>query len=112
MKEFEVFVDCAAAYIEQRSGNVTVSELAEHYGYSTSQLRRLFMKRYGISPREYIYRCKIEKARELLTEEPARTIEEIAGTLGMYNAAHFCRLFKRKAGCSPGEYRMSAKQKG
>lgn len=112
MNDVGIFVDCAAAYIEKRSGNVTVGELALHYGYSTSQLRRLFVKRMGISPREYISRCKMENARKLLTEEPARSVEEIAGMLGMYNAAHFCRQFKRREGCSPGEYRISAKQRG
>lgn len=29
----------------------------------------------------------------------------VAELLGMYNAAHFCMMFKKKTGCSPREYK-------
>ncbi|MBR4059025.1 MAG: helix-turn-helix transcriptional regulator [Lachnospiraceae bacterium] len=85
--------------------NITVTELAEMTGYSVSHFRRLFVKSYGVSPQEYIFQYKVQKAKELLTEEPEKSVEEIAELLGLYNAAHFCKMFKKKTGCSPGEYK-------
>ena len=101
----------AAEYIAENYRTVTVKELAERYGYSVSHFRRLFGRKYGMSPREYIFCYKIEKAEELLLEEPARRIEEVSAMLGMYNAAHFCRIFKRRTGCSPGEYRLRSRER-
>ncbi len=43
---------------------ITVSELCKISGYSVSHLRRLFMREYGVSPRQYI-------VRDLLIESAA-----------------------------------------
>ena len=90
---------------------VTVKNIAHISGYSESYIYRLFMKYYGVSPREYILNYKIKKAEELLMEEPERNMEEIAECLGMYNAAHFCKMFKKKTGYSPREYKKVMESK-
>lgn len=106
MKSSKTEIDRAVVYIKKNyARNVTVSELAALTGYSVSHFRRLFVKKYGVSPREFLYNYKVQKAKELLVEEPEKSVEEIAELLGMYNAAHFCKMFKKKTGWSPREYK-------
>lgn len=106
MKSSKTEIDRAVVYIKKNyARNVTVSELAALTGYSVSHFRRLFVKKYGVSPRKFLYNYKVQKAKELLVEEPEKSVEEIAELLGMYNAAHFCKMFKKKTGWSPREYK-------
>lgn len=106
MKSSKTEIDKAVPYIKKNyARNVTVAELAALTGYSVSHFRRLFVKKYGVSPREFLYNYKVQKAKELLVEEPEKSVEEIAELLGMYNAAHFCKMFKKKTGWSPREYK-------
>ena len=106
MKSSKTEIDRAVHYMKDNyARNITVTELAEMTGYSVSHFRRLFVKNYGMPPQEYIFQYKVQKAKELLVGEPEKSVEEIADLLGLYNAAHFCKMFKKKTGCSPGEYR-------
>ena len=49
----------------------------------------------------------IELAKERIvdTEE---TVSQIAYSLGFQYPQHLCRLFKRRVGCTPNEYRNQA----
>ena len=106
MKTSKEGLETAVQYIKSHfDKSITVVELAQMTGYSVSHFRRLFVKYYGIPPQEYIFQNKVQKAKELLIEYPEKSVEEIAELLGMYNAAHLCKMFKKKAGYSPGEYR-------
>lgn len=106
MKTSKAEMDQAVQYIKSNfDKNITVVELAQMTGYSVSHFRRLFVKNYGMPPQEYIFQYKVQKAKALLVGEPEKSVEEIAELLGMYNAAHFCKMFKKKTGYSPGEYR-------
>ena len=109
-KNFEAYlkIDKAVQYIKINYGkNISVEELSNITGYSVSHFRKLFVKTYGISPQAYMLDYKIQKARELLEEEPEKSVEEIAELLGMCNASYFCKLFKNKTGYSPNKYKNS-----
>ncbi len=57
-----------------------------------------------MTPRGYLQQLRIEAARHLL-EVSGRNIEEITGMVGYENGSSFRRLFKRKTGLTPVEYR-------
>ena len=56
------------------------------------------------TPNEYINRLRLEKAAELLlsTDIP---ISSLASELGFYDCAYFHKLFKKRYGRSPGDFR-------
>lgn len=87
---------------------ITVNDLCKISGYSVSHLRRLFMREYGVSPRQYITDRKIEMSKELLLEHSEKTVEEISELVGMCNTAYFCRTFKSSVGVSPKKFRDGA----
>lgn len=84
---------------------ITVEELAEISGYSVSHFRKIFVKTCGMSPQEYVLKYKIEKAKEMLAEESEKSVEEIADFLKFCNASYFCKVFKKREGCSPYKYK-------
>jgi AraC-like DNA-binding protein len=70
--------------------------------------KRTFDRRFraatGYSPLAYVQALRIEEAKHLL-ETGNLPIEEIAREVGYSDLASFRRLFRRRAGMSPGDYR-------
>ncbi len=85
-------------------GLPTVKMCAEAMCYSPNYLSDLLKKETGKNTQEHIYYYLIEKAKNLLlgTREP---VKSIAYSLGFDYPQHFSKLFKRKTGVSPAEYR-------
>lgn len=66
-------------------------------------LCRLFRKRLGMRPLEYITQRRIQQAKVYL-REGEKTIKEIALEVGYTDAGYFSAVFKRSEGVSPREY--------
>lgn len=97
----------AIRYIKQNLGGpLRVTQLAEDLGCSRSQLDREFAKYLGCSPREYVVRQRLRRAKMYLhfTEY---SISEIGESLGFADPAYFSATFKRYEGVSPRAYRDS-----
>ncbi|PAB61419.1 AraC family transcriptional regulator [Anaeromicrobium sediminis] len=86
------------------NGLPTVKYLAGKMGYSTNYLSDVLKKETGKNTQEHIHFQLIEKAKSLLlsTEE---SVAQVAYTLGFEYPGHFSKLFKKKTGMSPSEYR-------
>jgi transcriptional regulator GlxA family with amidase domain len=82
----------------------TVEEMAEIVELSSPHFQRLFKSHIGSSPIAYLREIRLEKARECLETEFCR-LKQIGVKVGMPNASHFTRDFKRKYGLTPTEYR-------
>jgi len=85
----------------------SVETLAEGMGISAVYFRKLFKKRYGVTPSEYLTSVRIAAAREYL-DYPFLTLEDCARRCGYASAAYFCRVFKKTVGMTPTEYRNRA----
>lgn len=85
-------------------GLLTVKYLAGKMGYSANYLSDLLKKETGKNTLEHIHFQLIEKAKSLLlnTREP---VTQVAYILGFEYPGHFSKLFKKKTGMSPSEYR-------
>lgn len=83
---------------------VRLNDLADKAGIGLRTFLRRFKKATGMTPRGYLQQLRIEAARHLL-EVSGRNIEEITGMVGYENGSSFRRLFKRKTGLTPVEYR-------
>jgi len=78
--------------------------IAKANGLSKDHFIRLFFSSYGYTPHDYFLRLKIQKAcNYLLTTD--WTIKKIASSLGYDDPYYFSRLFKKKIGVSPTQYR-------
>ena len=85
---------------------LTNARIAAECNMSEVYFRKLFTKHFGVSPKQYIIDLRIQKAKQLLTED-AISISAISETCGSSSPYHFCRLFKQHVGITPSEYRKA-----
>ncbi|MEM7657072.1 MAG: helix-turn-helix transcriptional regulator [Bacteroidota bacterium] len=85
-------------------GLPTVVQCAEAVHLSYNYLSDLLRKETGKTTQEHIHFFLIEEAKtELLTSQ--RPVNEIAFRLGFEYPQYFSKLFKRKVGLTPSQYR-------
>ena len=82
---------------------LSVGRLAELCGVSEVYLRRIFSNMFGMSPKAYIIRKRMDYAKQLLTSGHLE-VAEVAAMCGYAEPCHFSREFKRYEGLTPGEY--------
>jgi len=106
VNEFEYYL---TNYIESdelsESGMPSVKDCAEAVHLSPNYLSDLLKKETGQSTQEFIHYYIIEKAKNKLLG-CSSTIQEIAYELGFQDSFYFSKLFKKKTGMSPSEYRI------
>lgn len=87
----------------QHSNAITIDEMAQSLGYHRTYLSKIFKQYTGMSPKEYLFQVRMERAKQLL-EKPL-TIKEVASSVGFSDPLYFSKQFKKCYGCSPTEYR-------
>lgn len=95
----------AVRYLETSFSDPTLTNahLAEKCRISEVYFRKLFLKQFGISPRQFLLDLRIGNAKQLLSEGRLKSAD-IAEKCGFSDAFHFCRTFKSKTGLTPTEY--------
>lgn len=90
--------------------NTTIDDIASKLFLSKSHVIREFTKYYGVSPYNYLINQKIAIAKKMLLLHNMN-INEISNQLGFDDSHYFSRLFKKKTGLSPLQYRKSKTKK-
>jgi transcriptional regulator GlxA family with amidase domain len=65
---------------------------------------RRFSKATGMSPLDYVHSLRLEEAKQMLETEDL-SVEAVASEVGYEDASFFARLFRRKVGLTPAQYR-------
>ncbi|MBK1880449.1 helix-turn-helix domain-containing protein [Pelagicoccus mobilis] len=89
----------------------TLQELADIAKLSVPHLCAQFKKAFGQAPVAYLTHSKIERAKHLLSTRKD-SISEISDALGYSDPFHFSRMFKRKIGLSPRQWRSEQTTQG
>ncbi|MCJ8008432.1 helix-turn-helix domain-containing protein [Lederbergia wuyishanensis] len=98
-------IDRICQYIERNLGeDLSLVRLAETFYFNPSYLSYFFKQECGSNLSEYIDKCRIRKAKELLRDRDLK-IREIAANVGYTSAHSFTRFFKKVTGMTPKEYR-------
>lgn len=84
--------------------NISINELAEKAMLSPYYFIRLFKKKTGYTPHEYIINIRISNAKYLLSTSQA-SIKDICYQSGFTCESTFCTAFKKSTGVTPAEYR-------
>ncbi len=90
-----------ASHYDKASPVAAMIDIAE---ISERSFNRRFKRATGLAPMEYVHTLRLEEAKQLLEsgEEP---VEAVAQQVGYEDAAFFGRLFRRKVGITPAQYR-------
>jgi AraC-like DNA-binding protein len=81
-----------------------IHKLAERFGYSDYYFSSKFKKEIGQTVGEYIADRKTEKVKQLL-DDPSLKIGDIAAMLGYESQSHLGRIFLKRVGMTPSEWR-------
>ena len=81
-----------------------VRQIADAASLNRSYLCRLFKKEYGDSVFNYLNTIRMEKAAEMLRNDPNLYIQEVAAAVGIGEPFYFTRRFKEYFGVSPRDF--------
>ena len=92
-------------YIEDHLSEVTLNDIADHFGFSVSHCSRLIKASTGQSFNDWKRALRIRRAEQLLlgTKTP---VSEISAELGFENPESFIRAFKKELHITPAKYRV------
>lgn len=100
------------AYFEsgllQKKGIPSIKQLANNMAVSQRYLSDTLKKETGKTTTEHLQFYLIDEAKNILLK-PNKSIAEVAYELGFEYPQYFSRLFKKKEGLSPSEYREKYK---
>jgi AraC-like DNA-binding protein len=97
------------AILENLSHTILQEELAKSVGLGYSLYRKKFKEYTGVSPAQYQIQLRINKAKDLLIASNL-SHKEIAHNLGFETADYFFRLFRKKTGVTPSDFREKNKR--
>lgn len=92
---------------ERATEQLTVSDLADHAGYSPFHFTRLFANSIAMSPGEYLTALRIDAAKRLLLTRDEPVID-IAVAVGFDSLSSFSRRFRATVGVPPARLRRLA----
>ncbi|MBF9016547.1 MULTISPECIES: response regulator [unclassified Oceanispirochaeta] len=93
-------------YIQKNfKDNIDSSSLADMSGVSIAILNTAFKVETGLSPTKYLLSVRMEAAKRLLSYDPPQQIKEISWETGYEDPLYFSRIFHKKTGMYPTEYR-------
>lgn len=96
---------CQAWVAEHYRKPSPATAMAEVSGLATRTFIRRFREATGMTPLDYVHALRLEEAKQML-ETSDDSIEAIANEVGYEDTSFFGRLFRRKVGVAPGEYRL------
>ncbi len=98
-------ISSAIDYMEKNfAEKITIETLYKQLNMSSATFRRTFKTITGSSPINYLIRLRIEKATEMMRENPSRRVLEICYSVGFDNCGYFGKRFKKIIGTTPKNY--------
>ncbi len=87
---------------------ISIADISQRFGLSNRTLIRRFKKASSITPSHFLQEVRLDAASKYLVQSN-KTIDEITHAIGYADISSFTKLFKRKTGLSPSNYRARFK---
>ncbi len=99
------YINIILNYIEQNYDRpISVQEIADHMALDRSYVHRIFKKAMDMSVKEYILSVRLANACSYLLYSDL-PIGDISRSVGYEDVLYFSKLFHKKKGLSPSQYR-------
>ncbi|MBR5157517.1 MAG: helix-turn-helix domain-containing protein [Clostridia bacterium] len=87
---------------------LTLSQVAKYIYLSDSYFAHSFKDKFGISPKSYLLKVRIEAAKELLENTDSK-IADVALSVGFSSQQRFNDIFRKNTKMTPLKYRQKSK---
>ena len=95
----------AKTYIDEHfTEPITLDEVADIVGYSSSYFSSIFKDRVGMNFTDYVFEKRMEEAK-LQLRDTTLTLTKICENVGYTDVKHFNKGFKKHTGITPTDYR-------
>ncbi len=108
LQQFDMVDDAIHFMRENVRKRLTLKQIADYVGYSTSHFSAKFQSKTGYSPLNYLIHLKIQEACHYLDFSDMK-INQISMLVGFDDSFYFARIFGKTMGSSPSEYRKRKK---
>ena len=88
---------------------ISLEHIATNMYLSSFYISKIFKSETGDTPINYLISLRMEKAKELLDQNPEETVQKVAAAVGYEDAYHFSKVFKKYYGISPLYYKGRVK---
>ncbi|MFA9555875.1 AraC family transcriptional regulator [Evansella sp. AB-rgal1] len=85
--------------------NFSVKEMARDLLFHPDYVTRSIKKMIGVTPIQYVNYYRLSVAKHKLVQEKHIDLQTLAKECGFKDASYFSRVFKKKEGITPGQYR-------
>lgn len=72
---------------------------------SDTYFRKLFKASFGVTPQEYVTNKRLSQARAIICNGDFNSISDVALSVGYTDPLYFSRIFSKKYGVCPSQYR-------
>ena len=110
-KEPSDIINSIKRIVQEQLSFVTLESVAKEVHMNPFYISKLFKQKTGENFTDYVTKCRMEKAAELLSDCLYKTYE-ISEMAGYSNPKNFARAFKKYYGVTPSEYRCIHLTKG
>jgi AraC-like DNA-binding protein len=86
--------------------NISLNDVAQLTNMAESAFSRFFKARTGMTFIESLTEIRLGHASRMMIDT-TQSVSEIAYECGFNNISHFNRIFKKKKGCTPKEFKLS-----
>ena len=105
-KDHTNHVEEALRYIEDHYCDpIAIQDIADHLGLNRSYLHRIFKSFTGVSIQSYLLDYRMRQACILL-KTTSLSVRAVAHSVSYMDPLYFSRIFHKKMGVSPSEYRI------
>lgn len=97
----------AVEHLNENPAPCTLSELSQMVNVNRFTVLRKFREHTGVTPNQFQMMVRIHRAMDILKDSHL-PIAEVGELCGFSNPSHFARVFRKKTGLSPTEYRRQS----
>lgn len=87
------------------SHNFSIEEIANMVGLNIQKFKKGFKQLYRLTPHQYLIRCRMLRARELMRDS-GYSVSETAFAVGYTNVSYFSKTFREHYGQTPKHFRF------
>lgn len=98
-------IEPAVQYLEEHifDTDLKIGELHKHTAVSDTYFRKIFISRFGVSPKRFVINKRLSQAKAIIDNGEYNSISEVARLCGFEDPLYFSKAYKNTYGAPPSK---------